>query len=161
MMGGKANIPLSAAFCCSCWANARISLGSAVEAMTNSTGKLQQSGSAGGTMEKDWIPRTGATFALTSGRILKALRLRSSHGFNTTPQNPLVGDVIWKVKSDSGMRWTSLLISLVDGRICSSVELDGVWTTPKITPWSSDGASSFADWPNISTASTDSTPQAR
>ena len=102
--------------------------------MTNSTGKLPPPGSAGGTMANDCTPGTGMTLPATSGRILKAFRLRSSHGFRTTPQNPFVGEVIWKVKSDSGMPRTSLLMAFVEGRICSSVELDGVWTTPKMTP---------------------------
>ena len=85
-------------------------------------------------MANDWTPGTGITFEATSGKILNAFRLRSSQGFRTTPQKPLVGEVIWKVKSDSGMPRTSLLIALVEGRICSSVELDGVCTTPKMTP---------------------------
>ena len=82
MSGGKANMPLLAAFSCSCSAKPRISAVSAVEAMTNSTGKLPPPGSAGGRMGKVWMPGMAATFCCTSGRIWKAVRLRSFHGFS-------------------------------------------------------------------------------
>ena len=88
------------------------------------------------------------------------LRLRLSQGLKMAPQNPPVGWVIWKVNSASGMERRSLLITFVDCSTCSRVEFEGVFTTPKMTPWSSAGANSLADCMNISTASTENTAHA-
>ena len=91
MSGGKANIPLLAAFSWSCFAKLRISAESAVEAITNSTGKFPPPGSAGGRMGKVWIPGMAATFCWTSGRICAADRLRSFQGFSPIPRIPRRG----------------------------------------------------------------------
>ncbi len=89
-----------------------------------------------------------------------AVRSRSSHGFCTTPQKPPFGKVIWKVNSDSGMDMTAWFTARVDGITWSRVEFAGVLTMPKMTPWSSVGASSFGDWENMSRASTPTATQA-
>ena len=52
------------------------------------------------------------------------------------------------------------MITFVDCSTCSRVEFEGVFTTPKMTPWSSAGANSLADCMNISTASTENTAHA-
>ena len=125
----------------------------------NSTGKLPPPGSAGGTMANDCTPGMAEIFPCTSGTILNAVRLRSSQGLRPSPQKPPVGKVIWKVNCDSGTLTASLWIMRVDGMIWSSVELAGDSRIPKMIPWSSAGASSFADCPNISKARTPITTQ--
>ncbi len=114
MSGGKAKIPLFAAFSWSCFAKLRISEASAVEAMTNSTGKFPPPGSAGGRMGKVWIPGTAPTFCWTSGRIWAAVRFRSFQGLSPSPQNPPDGKVIWKVKLVSGIPISIRFTSRVD-----------------------------------------------
>ena len=83
--GGNANMPLCAAFCCSCCANSRISLCSAVEARMSSTGKLPPPGREGGTTANVCTPGIAATFADNSGSTWKTLRLRSVQGFRPSP----------------------------------------------------------------------------
>ncbi len=51
--------------------------------------------------------------------------------------------------------------SRVEKTTWSRVELAGVLTIPKMTPWSSVGASSLGDWVNMRKASTLTTPHAR
>ncbi len=152
-------MPLFAAASWSLLAKPRISAVSAVEAMTNSTGKLPPPGSAGGRMGKVWMPGMAATFCCTSGRIWAAERLRSFQGFSPSPQNPPDGKVIWKVKLVSGISMSTRFTSRVDWATWSRVELDGVFTIPKITPWSSTGASSRGDWKNMARASSEITAQ--
>ncbi len=65
-------------------------------------------------MGKVCTPGMAETLACTSGRIWKALRLRSSQGLRPSPQNPPVGVVIWKVKLVSGMVVISWCIARVD-----------------------------------------------
>ncbi len=55
---------------------------------------------------------------------------------------------------------TVRLTTVVEATTRSSVASDGVLTMPKITPWSSTGASSLGDWLNISSASSATAPQA-
>ena len=159
MSGGNAKMPLFAAACCSCCAKPRISALSAVEASTTSTGNCPPPGSAGGTMGKVCTPGMAATFPCTSGRIWEAVRLRSVQGLRPTPQKPVVGCVTWKVNSDSGVAITTRLISRVECVTWSSVEFAGVFTMPKMTPWSSAGASSLGAMLNMATASKLTTAQ--
>ena len=65
---------------------------------------------------------------MASGRIWNALRLRSSQGLSVNPQKPVFGEVIWKVKFDSGISFTVRYTSRAEGASWSSVEFDGVWT---------------------------------
>ena len=160
MSGGKANIPLLAAFSCSCFAKLRISAESAVDAMTNSTGKFPPPGRAEGRMGKVWIPGMVLTFRCTSGRICADDRVRSFQGFSPIPQKPPDGKVIWNVNLVSGMAITVRFTSRVERATWSRVELDGVLTMPKMTPWSSTGASSRGDCRNMATARTEIRPQA-
>src|SRR5215208_1225727 len=97
------------------------------------------------------------TFAWTSGSALAAERLRSVHGFRPTPQKPPLGNVIWNVNWDSGIDIAAWCTARVEGTSWSSVEFDGVLTTPKITPWSSVGASSFGACVNMRNARIDRT----
>ena len=71
MIGGKANMPLAAAFCCNCSANFRMVSGSAVAPMTNSTGNWPPPGSAGGAAAKVRMPGMLLTFVCTSGSDLE------------------------------------------------------------------------------------------
>jgi len=143
MGGGNQNLPLSAAFCCSCLANSRISLSSAVEAMTNSTGKVPPPGSAGGSTANASIPGMAEIRCWISGSTCAVVRFRWLQGLSPTPQNPLLGVVSWKVNFDSGISITVLCTSAVETSSWSSVELEGVLMMPKRKPWSSAGASSF------------------
>ncbi len=111
-------------------------------------------------MAKVWMPGTPATLLCTSGKTWKALRLRWFHGLRPSPQKPPPGKVIWKVNLVSGICSSSLFTARVDWVTCSMVELEGVLTTPKITPWSSAGASSLGDCANIASASRLTTAQA-
>ena len=83
--------------------------------MTNSTGNWPPPGRAGGRIGKVWMPGMAATRPVTSGRISKALRFRSSHGLRVDPQNPLSGVVSWKTKFDSGISLTVRYTSRVNG----------------------------------------------
>ncbi len=88
------------------------------------------------------------------------MRFRSSQGLRPTPQKPLSGKVIWKVKPASGIDITARFTAWVDGMSWSSVEFGGVSTIPKMTPWSSVGASSRGAWENMTSASTLTTAHA-
>jgi hypothetical protein len=122
---------------------------------------LPPPGSAGGMTGKVCTPGMAATFWATSGRIWKALRLRSVQGFRPTPQKPPDGNVIWNVNSDSGSPITAWLTARVEGMTWSMVEFAGVFTMPKMTPGSSAGASSLgANW-NMARTSTVMTAQAK
>jgi hypothetical protein len=68
--------------------------------------------------------------------------------------------VIWKVNAASGSASARSLTIRVDCTTWSSVELAGVSTMPKMTPWSSVGASSFGDWTNMSSERTEIAIQA-
>ena len=94
MIGGKANIPLAVAFSCNWRAKSRMTWGSAVEAMTNSTGKFPPPGKAGGTTAKRLIPGMVASLAETSGRISLGVRSRSPQDLRTMPAKPDDGWVI-------------------------------------------------------------------
>ena len=134
MSGGNANSPLFAAFSWSCRANARISALSAVDAITNSTGNWPPPGSAGGRIGKVWMLGMAPTFACISGSIRNVERFRSSQGFIPTPQKPPFGKVIWNVKAASGKDIAASFTARVAGVSWSSVEFEGVLTTPKMTP---------------------------
>jgi len=60
----------------------------------------------------------------------------------------------------SGISISTRLTSRVDWATWSSVEFDGVLTIPKMTPWSSTGASSRGDWKNMAAARSEITAQA-
>ena len=113
MIGGKANMPLVAAFCCNCSANFRIVSGSAVAPMTNSTGNWPPPGSAGGVAAMVRMPGMRLTFCCTSGMIWNTVRFRSPQGLSTRPPKPLSGKVIWKVWLASG--------TLINSRLTASV----------------------------------------
>ena len=157
--GGKANIPLCMAFPCNWRANSRISPVSAVDARTNSTGKSPPPGRAGGVVGKIRIPGIFCSFCWIPGRIWKTFRFRSSQGLTTIPPNPELGKVIWKVKSVSGSLRKIRFTSAEKMRFWSSVELADASRMPKMTPWSSTGASSLADMMNIGTAARDTATQ--
>ena len=74
--GGNQNFPLAAAFCWSCLAKSRISDSSAVEAMTNSTGKVPPPGSAGGSTAKVSTPGICETRCWISGSTWAVVRFR-------------------------------------------------------------------------------------
>ncbi len=86
-------------------------------------------------------------------------RFRWSHGLTTIPPNPELGKVIWKVKSVSGSLRKTRLASEVKMRFWSRVEFADASTIPKMTPWSSRGASSLADIMNIGTVAMDTAIQ--
>ena len=157
--GGNANILLCIAFICSRLASSSICAVSAVEARMNSTGKSPPPGRAGGVTGKMRIPGIFCSSCWTPGRMSNTVRSLSSHGLTTIPPNPELGKVIWKVKSVSGtfrkIRLTSAALRL----FWSRVELADASRIPKMTPWSSVGASSLADMKNIGTASMDTTIQ--
>jgi len=161
MSGGKRNIPLAAARSCSVVAKRRISEVSAVEASTTSTGKPPPPGSAGGKMANVCTPGMALSLACTSGRMALVGRGRSSQGFMPRPQKPPVGSVTWKVNLPSGVVSRASLMRLVECITWSRVALAGVFTTPKMTPWSSVGASSLGAWVNMNRASALTTAQAR
>ena len=96
------NRPLVNAFSTSWLANSTSCAGSAVEAMTRSTGKSPAPGSGAGVMG---ITRTPAIFesgSVDSTRSCSAVFVRWLQGLRTMPPKPLVGDVIWKMLSLSG-----------------------------------------------------------
>ena len=67
---------------------------------------------------------------------------RSLQGLVTIPPKPPVGNVIWKMLSDSGNERYTSWISPANSRVWSRVEFAAAWTIPNTTPWSSTGASS-------------------
>ncbi len=116
--------------------------GSAVEAITNSTGKSPPPGSEGGMSGMIRTPGICASLAEASRWSSWEVRSRSLHGLMTMPPKPTVGKVIWKVASVSGKDSKTSLISRVKSVVCSIVELAEACTMPNTTPWSSAGASS-------------------
>ena len=139
------NIPLANAFCTSWFANATSCSGSAVEAMTKSTGKLPPPGSEGGTSEMTRTPGIFENPAAAATCSCSVLFFRSVHGLVTMPPNPPVGKVSWKVFWVSGNdRYTSL-IAVVKSLVWSRVALGAAWMIPNTTLWSSLGASSFCE----------------
>ena len=102
MIGGKANMPLAAAFSCNWRAISRICSGSAVEARMNSTGKLPPPGSAGGVTARTLIPEIFSSLAESPGKISLGVRSRSLHDLSRMPLKPDEDCVSWKLKSVSG-----------------------------------------------------------
>ena len=122
--------------------------------MTNSTGKLLPPGSAEGVVANTWKPGTFASFICTSGRIWNTVRLRGlCQGFTTTPEKPSTpiaapaegGSRIWNVRSASGVLSSAASVARPKKLFWSAVAFAGALMMPKMTPWSSDGASSFGE----------------
>ena len=83
---------LAAAVSASCRAKPRISLSSAVEAMTNSMGKLPPPGSDGGVTAKVWMPGMALTRFCTSGRICDDGPLALVPGLEPVAPEPAAGE---------------------------------------------------------------------
>ncbi len=76
--------------------------GSAVEAMTKSTGKPLPPGRGGGVSEMTRTPAIFEDFAAASICRSWVERFRALQGFVTMPPKPPLGEVIWKMLSLSG-----------------------------------------------------------
>ena len=96
------NSPLANAFCTIRFANSTSCWGSAVEAITKSTGKSPPPGSAGGIMEMTRTPGILPRPAAASIWICEVFFRRSLQGLVTIPPKPPVGKVSWKVCWYSG-----------------------------------------------------------
>ena len=97
MIGGKANMPLVAAFCCNCCGELQdhLRLGGGGD------DELDRELAAAGQRRRAWptmvrMPGMRLTFCCTSGTIWNTVRLRSPQGLSTRPPKPLSGKVIWK-----------------------------------------------------------------
>ncbi len=82
MIGGKANMPLSMAFCWICLARSRIWSSSAVEARTNSTGNWPPPGRAGGVTGNIRMPGMACSLLLHLGQDLENGALPLVPGFD-------------------------------------------------------------------------------
>ena len=91
------NRPLANAFPTSWLANSVSCCGSAVEAMTKSTGKSPPPGSGGGVSGMTRMPGICESFPATSISSCCVVFVRSLQGLVTMPPKPPVGDVIWKM----------------------------------------------------------------
>ncbi len=96
------NSPLANAFCTILFANSTSCCGSAVEAITKSTGKSPPPGSAGGTIEMTRTPGILPSPAAASIWICVVFFFRSLHGLVTMPPNPPPGVMSWNVCWYSG-----------------------------------------------------------
>ena len=96
------NLPLANAFCTSLLANSTSCSGSAVEAITKSTGKSPPPGSAGGTSEITRMPGIWESLPAASIWSCELFLVRSLHGLVTMPPKPPVGKVSWNVFLYSG-----------------------------------------------------------
>ena len=122
-----------------------ISSWSAVEAITNSTGRKPALGRAGGKNTGARTPAMPASLKLVSLAMAKICRLRWSQGLTNMPPKPWKGKVIWKAASNSGVSLKMRVTSARKGSSCSSVALGGTSIAPNTTPWSSLGASSLGE----------------
>ena len=98
----KMNSPLAKAFATSWLASSLSCCGSAVEAITKSTGKSPPPGRGAGV---SGITRTPAIFesgSVDSMRSCSVVFCRSLQGLVTMPPKPPVGPMIWKMLSLSG-----------------------------------------------------------
>ena len=101
-VSAKMKSPLAKAFPTSCCAKPRSSAGSAVEEMTNSTGKFEPPGRGAGVVAMTWMPGTAPSLAKASGIISSGVRFRALHGFKPMPEKPPNASVSWKVCRVSG-----------------------------------------------------------
>ncbi len=145
VIGGKANWPLLAASCTSFCAKATISSCGAVDEMTNSTGNVPALGNADGRNAGARTPVIPLSFGDSSSWMANMLRFRSSQGFTSMPPKPPVGNVTWKLWSYSGVEAYIFWTVSTYGMSCSTVAFAGASTAPKMTPWSSAGASSCGE----------------
>ena len=107
------NTPLAYALATSWFANPSSSRGSAVEAITNSSGNCPPPGSGGGVVAMTRTPGIALSFPNASGRICSVVRFRSLHGFTPMPEIPPKGCVSWKVCLVSGIdRKASFTLSM-------------------------------------------------
>ena len=97
IIGGNAKLPLARALSLICSAYSNISSGSAVDALTNSTGKSLPPGRAGGVTGITVTPLIFLNALCTNGLIYGALRFRSLHLLKTMPLKPKLGYVSWKL----------------------------------------------------------------
>ena len=107
--------------------SATISSWLAVEAITNSTGKMPGARQRR-RQERPARARPGSSRACrdSSSWIWKMLRLRSSHGFTSMPPKPPFGNVIWKLWSNSGVDCEDCVdLPRCTASSCSSVALAG------------------------------------
>jgi hypothetical protein len=96
------NRPLAKAFPTSCFANSASCCGSAVEAITKSTGKSPPPGSGAGVIGITRMPGISDSLPVASTRSCSVVFFRSLQGLVTMPLKPPVGEVIWKVAPVSG-----------------------------------------------------------
>ncbi len=99
------NRPLAKAFPTSWPANSVSCGGSAVEAITKSTGKSPPPGRGAGVMGMTRTPGIVESLPADSISSCSVVFFRSLHGFVTMPPKPPVGPVIWKMLSVSGNEW--------------------------------------------------------
>ena len=99
------NRPLANAFPTSWFAISRSCCGSAVEAITKSTGKSPAPGRGAGVMGMTRTPGISASLPADSRSSSSVVFFRSLQGFVTMPPKPPVAPMIWNVFPVSGNDW--------------------------------------------------------
>ena len=88
-----------------------MSLCSAVDEITSSTGNRPGLGSAGGRNTGARIPVMPISLAFSSASMGNTFRSRSRHDLSNMPPKPPVGKLIWKLCSNSGVLLKASLTS--------------------------------------------------